>query len=648
MRGEPPGDTSPPVNDLTRDRPRRGRRRRWVLGIAVVILLLGIDGAYVGFRLVSNLRGAADRLQQARDHFERGDIDGAEADLRAAAADADAALALRPHPAHLLASLFADTQAVTDMALATEDVSSAGLSAVAAARTLGVTPSREIESTVYEGGRVRFGALEKAEPLVAAAEESLERAARHLADAPAPSFSTVDDALQEAVDEVESARATAAKGTAVFGVLPSLLGRDEPRTYLLAFQALGEARATGGVIGFYGVLDARDGRISLQSVGPIHDLGRTENSPPVEAPPWFERSYSPQFALRQALQVNVSPRVPVVSEVLLEMYEASTGEALDGVFLMDPITMQGLLRSTGPIEIPGFEGTVGPDNAADVLLRQSYLDFDDPRQQNLYLASVIREFWRRVEAGELNGAELAKAVAEQVSTKHLAVYARDEDDGAALARLGADADFTRAGPVVQQVFNNNYSVNKVDYFLRRTIETRIDLTAGGDARVRTSVTLRNEAPPGPPSLLLGPPTSKPEDPAGLNRMVLGFLLPKGAQPHQFFVEEGAGPQDPFVYSDSGRPVVWDIVELLPGATREISVTYIVPDAIGTGPDGDEMRFVLWPQPRTVPDEFRVVVSPPEGYVVRRAGDPGESPRRLLTFEGALDEEQEIEFYMRPE
>lgn len=624
---------------------RRPRRRRWPLGVAILLLILVLDSAYVAARLVGDLRAASSSLEQARDRFDAGDVDAAELEITEALERSEAALSLRWHPAHVVGSLFADFQAVTDVASAAEDVSRAGLSAVEAARVLGVSDSREIASTVYEDGRIRFDALEKAQPLVAAAAESLDKAAEHLAAAPPPSLGIVQDAIDEASDQVASARVTATNGSVLFDVLPSLLGREGPRTYLLAFQALGEARATGGVVGFYGVLQADDGRISLGHVGPVHDLGRTERSEPVDAPPWFERSYAPQFALRQALQANVSPRVPVVADVLLEMYEASTGAELDGVVFMDPITMGALLRSTGPIEVSGFEGAIGPENAAEVLLRRSYLDFSDPLQQNVYLGSLIREFWGRIEAGDLHGAKLARAVADQVSTKHLMVYAQDPEDQRALATLRADGDFTAAGGVVQQVFNNNYAVNKVDYFLRRTVETRIDLTADGDARVRTSVTLRNEAPSGPASLLLGPPPNKPKDPPGLNRMVLGFLLPKGAEPHQFFVREGADPQDPFLYSDSGRPVVWDILELLPGESRTVSTTYVIPDAIGVGPEGGDMRFVLWPQTRSTPDDFEVLVSPPEGFLVRGEGEMPTPLRDLIRVEGVLDREQEIQFHM---
>lgn len=641
----PSPDAAAAPHEPRRGTDRRSRRGKWILALALFLLVLALDAGFVGVRLVSDLQAASDSLTEARDRFEDGDIDAAERAVARALEKSQSALGLRRHPAYVVGSVFADVQAVTQVALAAEDVARAGSSAVAAARGLGVRSGREIASTVYEGGRIRFGALAEAEPLVAAAAAHLDDAADHLSAAPPPSLGLVEDRIDEAKDQVGRAQSSADKGRVLFGALPSLLGRDGRRTYLLAFQALGEARATGGVVGFYGVLDAIDGRISLRHVGPIHDLERTEDSRPVEAPEWFERSYSPQFALRQALQANVSPRVPVVAEVLLKMYEASRGESLDGLVFMDPLTMEALLRSTGPIDVRGFEAAVGPDNAADVLLRQSYLDFSDPLEQNVYLETLVREFWRRVEAGDLNGAELAHAVSEQVATKHFMVYARDREDRAALAELAADGDFTAAGDDVQMVFNNNYAVNKVDYFLRRTIETRIDLTVDGDARVRTSVTLRNEAPSGPPSLLLGPPPSKPDDPPGLNRMVLGFLLPKDAQAHQFFVAEGADPQDPFVYGDSGHPVVWDVIEVPAGETRTVTTTYVVPDAIGIGPEGGAMRFVMWPQTRVEPDRFRVVVSPPEGFGVRLEAEPGGRLRDLLTFEGELAQEREIRFHM---
>lgn len=612
---------------------------------AAALVALAADAAFVALRVGDSLTTAAATLEDARDRFEAGDVAATERLVRDALDDARSALSLRAHPAYVIGSVFADVEAVTELGLAVEDVALAGIAATEAARTLGVTGERTIASTVYEDGRIRFDALDEAAPLIAAADARLRDAARHLDEAPQASLGVVRDAVARATREVESAGASARKGSVLFGALPSLLGRGGSRSYLLAFQALGEARATGGVVGFYGVLDARDGVVELRRAAPIHELGRTESSEPVEAPAWFETNYGPQYALRQALQANVSPRFPVVAEVLLEMYEASRGERLDGVVFMDPITMASLLRSTGPIEVAGLPEAVGADNAADMLFRRSYLDFDDPREQNVYLATLIDEFWRRVSEGRLDGAVLAAAVAEEVGAQHLVTYSRDESDADALAELEADGDFTRAGPSLQLVFNNNYAVNKVDYFLRRSVRTRIDLTFEGDARIRTSVTLHNEAPAGPPSLLLGPPPGKPDDPPGLNRMVLAFLLPEGAQAHQYFPRAGSDPEEPFVYSDSGYPVVWDVVEVPAGETRTVTVTYFVPDALELGPGGGDMSFVLWPQTRVQPDEYRVVATAPDGFVLTGVDDEDGAESGVMTFDGVLDGPAEIAFHM---
>ena len=174
-----------------------------------------------------------------------------------------------------------------------------------------------------------------------------------------------------------------------------MLGGGGERRYLLSFQAPGEARGTGGLAGLVGVLETNPGRLELGDVLPYQDLGpsRIRN---VEAPDWFEASYGPQQALTEWPQANVSPNHPVVADVLLDMYEAARGERLDGVLTMDPITLAYLMEGIGSIETRRPEMVLDSSNAADVLLHDSYTDFETPEEQNFFLGEVVDGFWSRL------------------------------------------------------------------------------------------------------------------------------------------------------------------------------------------------------------------------------------------------------------
>ena len=329
----------------------------------------------------------------------------------------------------------------------------------------------------------------------------------------------------------------------------------------------------------------------------------------MKAPKWFQKNYGPQFATRQWQQVNLSPNFPAVSAVLLHMYQAATGRRLDGVIAMDPIALQDLLPVTGPIKASGISIPLTSENVASVLLRDSYVAFPDRAAENQYLAGVVQAFWQRVTSGHLDTDSLGAGLRRAAITQHVKMFARTPEDQNALAAIGGTGDFSDLGPNVQMIFNNNYSANKVDYFLRRRIHTTIRVSSTGDAVVQNKVKLHNYAPPGPPSPLLGPVI--PGDPPGLNRMVLNFLLPQGAREARLTTE--GRTTFPLRYSDSGRPVWWTILSLRPGESKTQVLSYRLPGAARISGNGRELRFVLFPQATVIPDRNRLTVLPPQGW-----------------------------------
>jgi hypothetical protein len=334
-------------------------------------------------------------------------------------------------------------------------------------------------------------------------------------------------------------------------------------------------------------------------------------------------------ALEQWEQVNVSPNFPAVSSVLLEMYEASTGKRLDGVISMDPIALAHLIRATGPLSADGMEVAIRPHNAARVLLHDSYFAFaPDQRARDAYLVGLVDDFWRRLSGGSLDVDALVRGAVRSARGRHLAIYSREGREQQALVNLGLDGGFSRYGPNVQLVFNNNAAANKVDYYLRRSIHTEVRLSEIGDASISTRVILRNYAPKGPPSYFLGPGIKG--DPAGMNRMLLGFLLPQGSKQVTMQVD-GRGRRY-FRGRDGGYPVVWDVVEIPPGQRRTVEVGYDV-QSLGLTTDDPTLAMTLLPQPSQTPANYSIKVCGPSGYKLRSS--LGDIDDKVLVFHGSM-------------
>ena len=650
----PDPDTSALKGEAQRDGvPSRFRsathHRKFLLAAGAVVLLFVADVLFVAVSLSSALPQAANDLEQARAALGRADFAGLRSELEEALDASSRATSLMRHPSfQLLAGvpgLRADGQVLRALGSAGEALAHAGLAAADAGDAVEITTNRSLAASLYHDGRVDLEAVAAAAPHFEEADRRMTAAVDLLNAAPDPALSPLRDALEGARADTVSAGVVTHRASALLGSLPSLMGADGQRRYLLAFQALGEARATGGVMVHYGVVEARDGAITLKEVGPIESGFPTVDGDieAVLAPRWFERSYGSQLALRQAQQTNTSPNFPAVSEVWLRMYEETHRPRFDGVLAMDPVALQHLLAGTGPID-GGRGPALNSENAARVLLHDSYSFFDKEAAQDLYVTNLIKAFWKKLNEGDVDSPALLSGIAQATATEHLKAYMREPNDQQAMTELGLDGEPAASGANVQLVFHNNYGLNKVDYYLRRKIETDVALDYDGSARVTTTAIMTNTAPSsGPLTDLLGKSPRK----QGINRMLLAFLMPRGSTAQEYVEVRGGKPRSstPFVYKDDGFPVAWKVLRLRPGETARYTIDYSMPDA-NLSQDG-EFQMSLLPQPATVPDNYSVTILPPEGLLIQDAGKVGSEPAKTLTFSGTLDRETVVHTRLLP-
>ena len=638
-RRAPAAPRAPTVRPPARVSRRASFVRTGLLTLLLLGVLLAADGAYVGFKLKSALEESARRLEQGLDLFREGDIATARAELGVALEKAGEARDLASHPSMVLATVLPvirhDARAAAAIVEAGHEVATAGLAAADGASLLGLDRDGFAES-VFENGRVALEPLEAAAVPVTRATDALERARAYLDAAPRANVALIRTSLADGLDRVEEALAVARKGRALVTALPGLLGGESDRRYLLVFQTPSEARGGGGVAGLYGIVTASDGVLRLGRIGPYAELFRPR-SRPVDAPGWFAASYGAQGALTEWPQANVSPNFPVVVGVMAEMYEAESGRAVDGVLAMDPVALASLMRGTGPMEVRRGPGgrpvAVTSDNVVELLLHDSYLDFPTEASQDSFLTEVVDLFWDKLQSGDVDARSLGEGIADAVDAQHFkaAVVADAEQD--ALAELGLLGAYPGTGPQTQLIYNNNYGINKVDYFLERELSSTIELDSNGVAHVTTTVALHNRAPDGPRSLLLG--LSGNGTPVGTNRMMLSFLLPEGASVTSLQV--GGSERAPLFYSDADHPVAWFVTDVPAGRSEVATLTYDVEGAASFNGRMDDYALSFVPQATVNPDAITVTVIPPDGFSFGRVEGATITPDGRATVTRVLDE-----------
>lgn len=609
-----------------------------VYAVAIATAVLVLDAVYAGVRIRTALLTANTRLTRAGELVLSGTTSDAVRELEAALRAAASARNMQRHPGLLLAShlpaVGPDVATAGALSHAAELTARAALSVIESSPT---TSNRGLWESLYRRGRVHVDAMRRIDPGLARAESLLKNAARVLDGAPIATLPFLRDISLEARATVGRAASAAHDARALLRVAPTIFGQESPRRYLLAFQSPSEARGTGGFMGLYGVLTARNGRVDLGRVGPVEDL-LLHPSQAVSGPSWFEARYEPFAGMWQWQQANLAGDFPSVARVWLRMYRRSTGVDLDGVVAMDPLALGQMTRATGPVVGRGWPVEVSYANASRVLLHDVYERFEArPEAQNRYLASLVGELWRRLTRSDVGVGGLALGLIEAVSTQHLKVYVGDDRAEATLSDAGVDGSFRASGDNVQFLWHNNLAANKVDYFMRRSISTTVVLTQAGNAKVLSEVRLRNSAPEGPPSELIG--SGVGGDRPGLNRMQVNLLLPRDARIDRYAL---AGRVRPVLSEEeAGFPVLWDIVEVQPQSTISLQVAYTVPGAVDLSSGHGAFEMTLFPQALVTPDSYSVRVVPPYEYSIAHSTEGRRDADGSIVRTGTLSRETSI-------
>jgi hypothetical protein len=472
--------------------------RRAAIRIGVALPVAGVCLLTVaGLALRSGLAG----LESGTRALEQSRLDAAEdrlAGARRRLAVADAILAPLAHTIQWLGPLGRSAASAARLSGGGKDLATGAAETVRAAQVgpggLG-TPavlSRLDRAATHIGAAVeRLGPTDDPSPLgrLTDAERRLERAARPLA-----------------------ARVRTA---AALGALTASRGR-----YLLVVQNPVELRATGGLVGAFGVLDAGGGRLRLRRMATVREL--PVDGRPVEAPADYRARYDRFGARRTWANANMSPDFPSSAGVLLRLYKRTTGLRLDGVVAIDAIGLSYLLETTGPVEAGGV--TLTADRFVSQALVEAYRR-PNGRRVDVLLAGA-RAGFRALATGRV--AAIARAVGTSAAEGHLLLYASRPDLQRRAAEAGIDGAVARPPKDSLMVIRQNAAGNKLDYYLFATIRYDVRIGAGGTARARLDVAIRNAAPAtNLPDYVIG--RRLPDDPPGLARTWVSAYVPAAAR-----------------------------------------------------------------------------------------------------------------------
>lgn len=383
--------------------------------------------------------------------------------------------------------------------------------------------------------------------------------------------------LAEAVREVRGAVTEAATvvGTlhGAATLLPSMLGGEGPRTYVVAMQNNAELRSSGGIIGSIALLRAENGRITLVRQASAQEF------PPLDAPLPLSESTVALFEDGPGRYLQNLTSIPDFAEAgpaIANRWQGVFGDPVDGVVAVDTVVAAHLMGAVGDLSFGPF--TVTSDSVVDVLLSQIYAAVPDPAVQDQIFAQAASALL----ATALTGAEpqaLLAALASAADEHRIRVWSAHDDEQAVLAAsdLGGTIAPDRTDEASVGVLLNDTTGGKMDYYTRASVGVATGACAGVPT-TQVRVTWTNDAPGDAGAAL--PPYVTGDGrygvPPGSVRTLIAVYGPDGAT---LAGSDRDGTEEPVQTAlVSGRSVVQHEVLLAPGESTTVTVDFQGGDA----------------------------------------------------------------------
>ena len=488
---------------------------------------------------------------------------------------------------------------------------------------------------IFSDGAIDIERLESVAPRVDFVLDDLAQAEANLVAIQAKGewAEPLDDIRNRALEEMTPVATAVEVLVDISPLLPSALGADGPRRYLIAIGNQAEMRASFGAPLTLVMVEFDNGRISI----PIKGQTSTELFPPLNARvQWFGPGYNPFFKGNQRnrpfVVSNTHPNLLFSAQEMAGSWAGGNYPEVDGVVALDQTAIAAVLDATGPIESPVY-GTVTGDQIGQILLIDAYAEFgqDDAVARQQANQQLLDELLRRILSGD-DLVNTVQAIASTAPGRHFQVWMKDS----ALEQLALDAG---AAGVVEApesgdwsaMYTQNGNQSKVDVFQQRNQLVVVSLSEDGSARVRQQLTLTNATPADRPE---GPADRVGYETSWLKNAYI-LYVPRAARnyrvdyPQDFNVRpfSGHGRRQlggGWIDDGFGNTMIRIVGWTAPGAQTAVTVSYDLPagtfstDQVAGQEESEEptrleYRLNALPQALFTDPTLTVQVTPPAGW-----------------------------------
>ncbi|SEJ40791.1 DUF4012 domain-containing protein [Demequina mangrovi] len=445
-----------------------GRRRvpwRWVAtGMVVSVLVCGglmVWDAWHAYRASEDLSAHA---VQARDALLARDADGLRAEVGAlqdAAHRLDGATDGPLWGASAVLPWIGDqVQPVQAIARASVAVADDALGPLAELADLDALAGPSIVD-----GRFDPYLLEPArEPLGRAAATLLEQSEVLGAVPLAGAVEILAEEYREAADQVTEMAALVDGAHRAATLMPTMLGGQEKRTYLVMVQNNAEPRATGGITGVVLELTVDDGRLASGRFVPARALVAARDASAVDS---ITDEEEQAFTARMAVfpqDANFTPEFPRAAQLISTFWTRVHPGDVDGVLAVDPVALGYLLSGVAPIEVDGV--MLDSQSLAATMLNSAYSLFEDAEEQDEFFAEAASAIFDAIIAGAPG---ISTGIERGIDERRVLLWSAHDAEQKVLAGSAIAGTFFEDDAF--GVFLNDGSGSKIGYY----VDTAVDV-----------------------------------------------------------------------------------------------------------------------------------------------------------------------------
>jgi hypothetical protein len=469
--------------------------------------------------------------------------------------------------------------------------------------------------------------------------------------------------VKDGIKKAAEAGEVLGDAAAGLGVLPQILGKDSPRTYLIGFQNSAEQRGTGGAILQFAEVTMDEGALELEKAKSVYKQIDKNRDPilsvPVPADAWYVAAIDDAKRFGNA---NWSPDWPSAAQLTLAYGAATPSKTkfpdVAGVINVDPVAIERLIPGTGPFTTEQSSNRITEKRVVAFLLYKAYASFPIPGVRRKVLNQVVDKFYEKL-LDPTEPTELVQGMGDALGQKHMQIWMADTAEQAFMERMDWDGAIEPArGDDYIYVVEQNVGGSKLDYFDTNT--TTMDISFDDDdALVSTEMRVLNGVFLPQPRYSMGDAQAKtacatqrcPVHKPMLNLYVQGdaeLLSAKVVTGQRVDTPPPAVWPDaatPATHSEKGKKVWSGTLSIPPLEEGALRFDYRVPGVVKVDDGRSSYRLHVQHQPKVQPESLVVKVTIPDGAKGihapgwKKAGD-------VLIWDRPLEEDMVLEISWR--